>query len=44
MDAALQAVTGMCQTAQFAVWERLLRTYPRDSLSNDSEPAIGCLF
>ena len=36
MDAAvrrlgLQAVTGMCQTALFAVWERLLRALPRDS-------------
>jgi hypothetical protein len=31
MDAELQAITGMCQTALFAVWERLLRALPRAS-------------
>jgi len=31
-DAELQAVTWMCQTAPFAVWERLLRTDSRGSL------------
>jgi len=28
MDAELQAIPWMDQTAFFAVWERLLRTYP----------------
>jgi len=31
--AELQAITGMCQTAFFAVWKRLLRAYPQGSLS-----------
>ena len=31
MDAELQAITRMCQTALFAVWKRLLRTLPRAS-------------
>ena len=32
MDVELQAITRMCQTALFAVWERLLRTFTRGSL------------
>jgi hypothetical protein len=30
-EAEAQAITGMCQTALFAVWERLLRPFPRGS-------------
>ena len=44
MDAELQAIPGMDQTAFFAVWERLLRAFTRGSLLNDSGPAISCLF
>ncbi len=32
MDVELQAVTGMCETALFAVSERLLRAFSRGSL------------
>jgi hypothetical protein len=44
MDAELQAIPGMDQTAFFAVWERLLRAFTQGSLLNDSGPAISCLF
>jgi hypothetical protein len=33
MDAELQAIPGMDQTAFFAVWERLLRAFTRGGLS-----------
>jgi len=37
-DAELQAITGMCQTAPFAVWERLLQTDSQGSLSTLANP------
>jgi hypothetical protein len=45
MDAELQAVTWMCQTALAAVWEHLLHAFPRgDSAQKKEDCSQGVLL